>query len=200
MEFLKKVFGDKALTYEELKAALEQDKEIKLANLASGQYVDKEKFDRAEAKATGLQAQLDEAGKTIKGLKELDADGLKKSVKDWEDKYKADTKALEEKLARQAIDSKIDLALTGAKARNLTAARAVLNEMGALDGVKLDGDQLMGLKEPLEKAMKEHGYLFGEGKAQNPPPPVPGGTPAPADEMAKWREMAGLPPAPAKME
>lgn len=46
MEFLKSIFGDNLLSFNEFKAAIEADKTIKLANLADGKYVDKEKFDK----------------------------------------------------------------------------------------------------------------------------------------------------------
>ena len=45
MELLKAIFGDKALTFSELEAALKDNKELKLANLAEGGYVGKEKFE-----------------------------------------------------------------------------------------------------------------------------------------------------------
>lgn len=45
MEYLKPIFGDKTLTYAELEAALKDSKDVKLGNLASGQYVDKAKLD-----------------------------------------------------------------------------------------------------------------------------------------------------------
>ena len=61
LEFLKNIFGDKALTFDDFKSALEADKTIKLANLADGKYVDKEKFDK---KVTELQT----ANDTIKQL------------------------------------------------------------------------------------------------------------------------------------
>ena len=38
MDFLKAIFGDKALTYSELEAALKDSKDIKLANLAGGTH------------------------------------------------------------------------------------------------------------------------------------------------------------------
>lgn len=44
MEFLKAIFGDRAMTYEELTAALKDSKDVKLANLAKGEYVGVEKF------------------------------------------------------------------------------------------------------------------------------------------------------------
>ncbi|MGN1119349.1 MAG: hypothetical protein ACI4Q4_03255 [Oscillospiraceae bacterium] len=62
MEFLKNIFGDKALTYAELEAALKDSKEVKLANLASGGYVDKGKFDALETKNKTLTEQLSKLG------------------------------------------------------------------------------------------------------------------------------------------
>ena len=126
MDFLKSIFGDKSLTYAELEAALKDSKTIKLANLASGQYVDKEKFDKAETRANGLQTQLDDANKTIKGFKDLDVEGLKTASANWEKKYKDDTKTLSDKLTEQTKSSKIELALLGAKAKNTKAARALM--------------------------------------------------------------------------
>ena len=53
MEFLKAIYGDKALTYEELIQAINthngdeanKDKQIKIANLNSGEYVSKLKYE-----------------------------------------------------------------------------------------------------------------------------------------------------------
>ena len=53
MEFLKPVLGD--ALYEQVQRKLEGQKDIKLANLALGQYVDKRKF---KAKAAALEQAL----------------------------------------------------------------------------------------------------------------------------------------------
>lgn len=191
MEYLKSVFGDKALTFAELEAALKDNKEIKLANLASGQYVDKDKFDKAELKAGDLQTQLTAANDTIKGFKDLDPDGLKKSVKDWEKKYQDDTNALNLKLTEQTKNSKIEFALLTAKAKNTKAARALLDE----SKISLDGENLLGLNEQLETLKKDAAYLFEGEKPNNPPPPAGGSDPKNTnDEVAKWIAEAGLPP------
>ena len=176
MEFLKTVFADKALTYAELEAALKDSKEIKLANLASGQYVDKDKFTSAETKANDLQTQLNTANTTIKGFKDLDVEGLKTGVATWEKKYKDDTAALNQKLQAQTLNSKIDLALLGAKAKNTKAVRALLDA----ESIKLDGDNVLGLTDQLAKVQAENPFLFGESQQQNPPPPAAG---APAAQL-----------------
>ena len=109
-EFLKALFGTnedgtpKALTFEQLQAALAENKEIKLVNLADGAYVAKEKFDAKVTELEGVQAQLKDANKEIQSYKDMDVEGIKKSVEDWETKYKTDTTALQQKLADQELE------------------------------------------------------------------------------------------------
>ena len=190
MEFLKSIFGDKALTYADLENALKDNKDIKLANLASGKYVDKDKFDKAETKAKELETQLSSANDTIKGFKDLDVESLKKGVADWEQKYKADTAALNEKLINQTKSSKIEIALLGAKAKNTKAVKALLDE----EKISLDGDNLLGINEQLEAIKKDNAFLFDDGKPQNPPAPY-GGEPTTGDDddLSKWAAEVGLP-------
>lgn len=175
MEFLKTIFGDKALTYAELETALKDNKEIKLANIAGGQYVDKDKYDKMELKSSNLEQQLKTANDTIKGFKDVDVDGLKTGIAKWEKKYKDDTKVLNDKLTEQTKTSKIELALLGAKAKNTKAARALLDE----SKISLDGDNLLGMNEQIEAIKKENAYLFDDGKPQNPPAPYQGDPAAP---------------------
>lgn len=111
MEQLKKLFGDKALTYGEFEAAVQGCKDLKLANLAGGQYVDRAKYAQ-------MEAQLGEA----KAGREADA------------------KAFGAQLADQKKDAGIAMALTRAQAKNLTAAKALLRlENIAFDGERLTG-------------------------------------------------------------
>ena len=44
-----KANGEKALTYDDLQKALEGSKDVKIANLATGQWVDKGKFTAKQA-------------------------------------------------------------------------------------------------------------------------------------------------------
>ena len=94
MDKLKALFGDKALTYAELEAALKDSKEIKLANLASGQYVDIGKFKQAETQANDLQAQLAQRNRDLAELKKLDAAGIQAQLDTLKGKYADDTRAL----------------------------------------------------------------------------------------------------------
>ena len=153
MEALKALFGTEALTWEQLEEKLKDNKEVKIANLAAGSYVDKRKYD-------DKVAELGTANDTIKGLKEtvakfdgVDVDKLKKDASDWETKYNTDIAAVK-------LDSAVNMALVEAKAKNPKLAKAALD----MSVIKMDGDNLLGLTEQLDKLKESDGYLFEEQK------------------------------------
>ncbi len=108
-------------------------------------------------KAEDAKIQLDAANASIKDLTEkvsafdgVDIEGLKKSAKDWEEKYQTDISALK-------LDSAIDLALAGSKARDTGIVKSLLDT----DKLKLDENgKLTGFDEQLEKLTKEKDFLF----------------------------------------
>ena len=66
------------MTYEELEAAIDADKNITLVNLKDGGYVSKDKFDAKETELKGVQTQLATANETIKGFEGQDVEGIKR--------------------------------------------------------------------------------------------------------------------------
>ena len=149
MEKLKALFGDGALTFEQLEEKLKDNKEIKLANLAAGSHIDKRKYD-------DVVKERDTANETIKGLREtvakfdgVDVEKLKKDASDWETKYTTDIAAVK-------LDSAVNMALVEAKAKNPKLAKAALD----MSIIKLDGEKLTGLSEQLDKLKESDAYLF----------------------------------------
>ena len=77
MEFLKAIFGDKTLNYDDFVQAINahngneanKDKLIKLANLASGEYVSKMKHEDIVQQLSGKQTEIDTANGLIAELK-----------------------------------------------------------------------------------------------------------------------------------
>ena len=153
MEFLKNVFGDKSLTYAELEAALKDNKEIKLANLAGGAYIGKEKFDALKAEADDLQAQLSEANDTIQGFKDMDIDGIKAAADDYKQKYDDAKQDYEEKLAEMELDNMLQEKLSGVSFSSEYARKGVFEEIKA-KGLKQDNGQILGFDDALN-AIKE---------------------------------------------
>ena len=158
MEKIKALFGTEALTWEQLEEKLKDNKDVKIANLAAGSYVDKGKYDiKVE--------ELGKANETIKGLQEtvskfdgVDIDGLKKSVGDWENKYNTDIEAvrLEGDIFKDVIK------------RNPKDADVV---MALLDRtvIKRDGDKIIGLTDQLDNLTENKTYLFNEEKTETKP-------------------------------
>lgn len=155
MEFLKDTFGEKALTFSEFENAVKGNKNLKLANLASGDYVDKNKYAAKEAELTaanGTIAQLQEAVKKFDGV---DIEALKSSLQTLQSKYDAD-------IASVKKDSAISIALANAKAKNIKAVKALLDE----SKISIDGDNVVGLEDQLSKIKKDNDYLFASDTQQ----------------------------------
>lgn len=149
MDKLKELFGTEALTWEQLQEKLKDNKDVKLANLSAGSYVDKSKYDKNVA-------ELNAANDTIKGLKDtvakfdgVDVEKLKKDASDWENKYNTDIAAVK-------LDSAVSMALVEAKAKNPKLVKAALD----MSVIKLDGEKVLGLSEQLDKIKESDSYLF----------------------------------------
>lgn len=121
-----------------------------------------------------VQADLVEANKEIETLKGqvADRDGqletlknstgdvaeLKNQIETLQKDNKAKDEAHAAEIKQLKIDSAIESALTGAKAKNNTAVKALLKD---LDKAELDADgTIKGLAEQIEALQKSDAYLF----------------------------------------
>lgn len=142
-EFLKKIFGDGPKTYEEFETAYKAQETakdgVKIVNLTEGGYVGKDKFDAKAAEVKTATDSLAALQETVKKFEGVDVDALKKAAADAQKKAEAD-------LAAVRRDSAVDLLLVQSGARNVKAARALLDltkakvkEDGTLEGVDVEG-------------------------------------------------------------
>ncbi|MBO4939371.1 MAG: phage scaffolding protein [Oscillospiraceae bacterium] len=146
--------GDQSLTKEIIDAIMaENGRDIEAAKQPFADY-------------ETVKNQLAEAQKTIKGFQDQGADieTIRKSAKDWEDKYNKAIEDHKNQLADMAFDRALDTAITGARGRNSKAIKALL-DMDTLKGSK---NQDADIKTALEGLKKDSGYLFEE--AGTPPP------------------------------
>ena len=166
-EYLKSLFvGEKegetvSLTFEQLVEKLNGNKEIKLANLAEGGYVSKEKFDSTvnakDIELDGVKKQLSDANETIQSYKDMDIDGIKQSAKDWETKYNDETKALNEKLLAQERAHNEDMFLSGYKFSSKAAAEGVKAEF-IKKNFPFENGVFLGAKEFMEQLKGDEDY------------------------------------------
>lgn len=154
---LKEALGEEL--YNQVAAKLKGNDKVKLANLADGGYIGKEKFDASEATIADLKKQLANRDKDIATLKKSagDNEGLTKQLADLQTKYKTDTETLQNKIQQNALNAAIDLGVTKAKGKNSKAVKALLDtsELSLKDDGTVDG-----LDAALEALKKSDGYLF----------------------------------------
>ncbi|AWB31531.1 phage scaffolding protein [Clostridium botulinum] len=117
--------------------------------VSNGNWIPKDKFD-------ALDEQLKNANTTITDLKKSNKDNeeLQTKVINYETKVKDYEKKIQDMQFNYALEG----ALKGANVRNTKAVKALLN----LEGVKLDGENVLGLSEQIEALKKSDSYLFAE--------------------------------------
>ena len=141
-EFLKKIFGDKPLTFEEFETAYKAQESakdgVKLVNLTEGGYVSAQKFKDKETELKTATDTLHGLQETVKKFDGVDVEKLKTAASDAQKQFDTD-------LAAVRRDSAVDLMLVQAGARSVKAARAMLDlskaklkEDGSVEGVDVD--------------------------------------------------------------
>lgn len=148
--------------------------------------------------------EINEELKVIKGEKKTLEDDKKKiedeynnfkkgsiSQADYEAKKKEIEDSSKAEIEKIRLESKIELAISNAKARNVKSVKANLN----LDNIKLDGDKLLGFDDQIEALKKSDAYLFNiekeidDGNGEEVPGKKgtipPNNEPTKADQMLK---------------
>lgn len=139
--------------------------------VAHGKDIERIKADRDTAKteSDALKAQLTEANKAIEAFKGMDIEGVKKSADEWKAKAESAQAEAAAQIAALKFDHALGDALTGAKAKNAKAVKALLNT----ELLKLaDDGTVSGLKEQLDKIKSEADYLF---ESDTPQPKIVAG-------------------------
>lgn len=139
-----------------------------------------------EEQITNYKQQISERDKQLEGLKKSagDSEKLQAQISKLQDDNKKSAEAYEAKIKQMCIDNAVNLALTNAKAKNVKAARALLN----LDDAKMDGDTIIGLSDQIAKLQETDAYMFdGEvkptikGTEPKQSSGAPAGSPKPGD-------------------
>ena len=111
---------------------------------------------RDRLKAESLETQVNDANTEIQKFKDMDIDGIKKAADDWKEtaeKAKADA---DKQISQMKFDYALSAALTGAKAKNAKAVKALLD----MDGLKFNDGKIVGLDEQLAQIKADNDYLF----------------------------------------
>lgn len=148
------------MTKEQLMAmGLNEEQAQKVLDSLDGNYVPKSKFQEVSEENKTLKKSVGDRDKQLEDLKKASGDNaeLQKQISDLQKANADQQKAHEQELSQLKLDNAIDLALSGAKAKNSKAVKAYMD----LSKVKLGEDgQLTGFSEQLEALQKSDGYLF----------------------------------------
>ena len=160
MDFLKDIFGDKAITFDEFSKGVES-KKMKLADLSCGAYVSKEKLDAKIEELKTVQASLAEKDAALKKWDGVDLDKLKAE-------NDAKTEELNKQLSALKKQNAVETSLLAENIHDLKAIKAYID----FDAVKVaDDGSVTGLKEQVDKLKTEKAFLFkvqqnGQGDTQ----------------------------------
>lgn len=120
--------------------------------------------------------EINEELKVVKGEKKTLEDDKKKVENEYNNfkkgsisqaDYEAKKKEIEDnskaEIEKVRLESKIDLAISNAKARNVKSVKANLD----LNKIKLNGDKLLGFDDQIEALKTSDAYLFEIDKSKN---------------------------------
>lgn len=166
MEYLKDIFSDKALTFEEFTEAVNKSEKIKLANLNSGEYVSIGKFKDKETELNTANQAIKDLQETVKKFDGVDVEKLKNDLAEAETKYKTDIKNLKIEIASEKFVDSL-------KPKDNLSRNATLAEF-AKQNFEFDGEAFKGAKEWAEQFKKDNHAHFSD-EEQNEPTSVVSG-------------------------
>lgn len=139
MEMLKALFGGEALTFDQFAEKVNQSADVKLGNLAGGQYVDKNKYDDVSRQLETANASLADYDPEWKSkLEQAQADG-------------------EKKLNDYKFEQSVEKAIADSGAADVVSVKANLDMSAVTQG---EDGTIEGLTEQLEKLKTEKPFLF----------------------------------------
>ncbi|MCT4583766.1 MAG: phage scaffolding protein, partial [Peptostreptococcaceae bacterium] len=121
-------------------------------------YVEKEKLDDANKNISDYKKEIKKRDGQLKDLQDKvkeDTD-LSKEIEILKEENRKTTEKYEADLKEKDFNYALERALTDSKVKNPKAVKALLN----LDNIKVDGDDLIGFKDQIEKLKESDSYLF----------------------------------------
>ncbi|MBY6950339.1 phage scaffolding protein [Clostridium botulinum] len=177
MAKLKEIIGEelfKQLPSDKQKEYKDKDFE----DISGGDFIPKTRFDQVNEQAKEYKKQVGERDTQLKSLKEQykDVNGLKEKFEKLELDNKAQKETYEKQLNDIAFNNALEKGLGAFNIKDKNLIMALIDK----DKLKVDGDNIIGLKEQIDPLKTSHEYLFdkeikgtgsfGTGGNNNPEP------------------------------
>ena len=197
MDFLKAILGDGYGAFEASVTAWNakpenKDKQVKIGDINSGNYVSKSKYDALDIAKKGLETQLQTATENLKKFEGIeDPAKLQSEIARLQGELGTQKTAFESQIADMQFGTSLDAAITAAGGRNAKAIKALLD----VEALKKSKDQTADIKAAIEACQKDNSYLFGANEPINNPVvgPTGGGGTGMDTGTAALRAAMGLP-------
>lgn len=151
MEWLKKILQDAGIDNVE-------DLESKISKELPKHFKPASEFNEVNEKLKNANTEIETLKTSQKNI-QTEYENFKKgsiSQADYEAKKKEIEDNSKAEIEKVRLESKIDLAINNAKAKNVKSVKANLD----LEKIKLDGDKLLGFDDQIEALKKSDAYLF----------------------------------------
>lgn len=139
MEMLKAIFNNEALTFDQFAEKINQSADVKLGNLAGGQYVDKNKYD-------DISRQLETANASL-----ADYDP------EWKSKLEQAQADGEKKLNDYKFEQAVEAAINNAGAADIVSVKANIDMSKVTQS---EDGSIVGLDEQLTELKQSKPFLF----------------------------------------
>lgn len=174
---------------EQLKELGLTDEQATAVSNAYADYVPKSRLDEVIEERNGLRDQIAERDKQIAelGKNAGDNQALKDQIAQLQTANEQAAKDYESNLAKVKLDNAVELALTGARAKNNKAVRGLLDLTKSKVG---EDGKVEGLDEQIKALQKSDAYLFESSEPNKQPAQFKGtvpqeGNPAPKQKAVK---------------
>lgn len=153
-------------------------------------------LDTVTTERNDLKTQLKNANTEIQSYKDMDIDGIKQKINDWETKYNEDTKALQEKLDKKDYDYKVKEKVSGLKFTSESAKKAFISDL-TNKGLKVENDNLLGFDDFVKeyKQSDPGAFVPDEDPNQKPKPQFGSSTtgePSSTSELDDFMDVMGI--------
>lgn len=138
---------------------LTEEQAKKVMDSLDGNFVTKARFNEINEENKTLKESVSDRDKQLEDLKKSSGDNaaLQQQISDLQKQNADQQKAHDEELAKLKLDNAVEIALSGAKAKNGKAVKAMLD----MSKVKLGEDgKLSGFDEQIEALKKSDSYMF----------------------------------------